>query len=140
MEAISAWTPSAAPVSPAAGRRENETPRDQQPGNTGQSRPQTPRMDEYIPEETRERPSAAQRPERSTSGSRAESCTVNTDQVDREIEKLKRMKTELEQQINAETDTAKRETLEKKLAQVELELRQKDNDAYRRQHAAYTYA
>ena len=47
---------------------------------------------------------------------------------------------ELEQQIHSETDEGKRKNLEKELAQIERELSQKDNDAYRRRHAVYTYA
>ena len=62
--------------------------------------------------------------------------TGNTDAVDREIEKLKKLKQQLEQQIrNAFGDEEKTRELEKKLAQVESELSQKDNDTYRRQHA-----
>ena len=66
-----------------------------------------------------------------------EKCTGNTDRVDREIEKLKRKKKELEGQIHSETDDKKIEQLEKELAQVERELSQKDNDAYRRQHTVF---
>ena len=58
----------------------------------------------------------------------------NTDKVDREIEKLKKKKEELEQRLNTETDEAKIKDLERQLAQVERELKQKDNDTYRRQH------
>ncbi len=76
--------------------------------------------------------------ERKASGDKAEKCTGNTDRVDREIEKLKRKREELERQIDSETDAAKIEGLKKKLAQVEGELRQKDNDAYRRQHAVFS--
>lgn len=72
------------------------------------------------------------------SDGRAENCTCNTDQVDREIEKLKREQQELEKQLHSETDDAKIRSLEKRLAQVESELRQKDNDAYRRQHAVFS--
>lgn len=68
------------------------------------------------------------------------SCTCNTDKVDREIEKLKKQKLELERQISRETDEAKAEDLKARLAQVEKELRQKDNDTYKRQHAAYTFS
>ena len=65
-----------------------------------------------------------------------EECTVNTDKADREIEKLKEKKEQLEQQINsASGDEGKVRELEKKLAAVEKELAQKDNDAYRRQNA-----
>ena len=54
--------------------------------------------------------------------------------MDREIEKLKKKKEELEQRLNTETDEAKIKDLERQLAQVERELNQKDNDTYRRQH------
>lgn len=65
-----------------------------------------------------------------------EKCVVNTDKVDREIEKLKEKKQQLEQQIrSASGDEQKIRELEKKLAQVESELSQKDNDTYRRQNA-----
>ena len=69
----------------------------------------------------------------------AEEVTGNTDAVDREIEKLKKKKQQLEQQIRkAFGDEEKTKELEKKLAQVESELAQKDNDTYRRQHAVVT--
>ena len=66
---------------------------------------------------------------------KAEECTTNTDAVDREIEKLKEEKRQREQQIQAETDDEKVKELEKKLARVEAELNQKNNDTYRRQNA-----
>ena len=66
----------------------------------------------------------------------AEKCTTNTDNVDREIEKLKEDKKQLEQQIKAAAgDKEKVKVLEKKLAQIEGQLSQKDNDTYRRQNA-----
>ena len=65
-----------------------------------------------------------------------EKCTTNTDNVDREIEKLKEEKEQLEQQIKAAAgDKEKVKVLEKKLAQIEGQLSQKDNDTYRRQNA-----
>ncbi|MDE7478421.1 MAG: hypothetical protein K2M91_10805 [Lachnospiraceae bacterium] len=68
-----------------------------------------------------------------------ESCTANTDQVDKEIKNLKEEKKQLEQQLKAASaDEEKTKNLEKKLAQVEAELSQKDNDTYRRQHAVVT--
>ena len=67
---------------------------------------------------------------------KAEKCTTNTDNVDREIEKLKEEKKQLEQQIKAAAgDKEKAKVLEKKLAQIEGQLSQKDNDTYRRQNA-----
>ena len=87
-----------------------------------------------------ERDKGAEGPEKSGSDKNVKSCTCNTDKVDREIEKLKKQKQELEQQINRETDERKVEDLKAKLAQVEKELSQKDNDTYRRQHATYTFS
>ena len=69
-----------------------------------------------------------------------EKCAGNTDAVDREIRKLKEKKEKLEAKLDQETDETKRESLERQLAQVENELRQKDNDAYRRQHTQFTYS
>ena len=67
---------------------------------------------------------------------KAEKCTTNTDNVDREIEKLKEEKKQLEQQIKAVAgDKEKVKVLEKKLAQIEGQLSQKDNDTYRKQNA-----
>lgn len=86
------------------------------------------------------RDKSAEGPEKSDSDKDGQSCTCNTDKVDREIEKLKKQKQELEQQINRETDESKIEDLKAKLEQIEKELSQKDNDTYRRQHATYTYS
>ena len=68
---------------------------------------------------------------------KAETCTTNTDKVDREIEKLKEERDQLEQQIRTTKDPDKAEgrDLKRQLAQLENELRQSDNDAYRRQNA-----
>lgn len=69
----------------------------------------------------------------------AEEVTGNTDAVDREIEKLRKQKQQLEQQIKAASgNEEKARELEKKLAQIESELNQKDNDTYRRQHTVFT--
>lgn len=66
----------------------------------------------------------------------AKKCTTNTDQVDREIKRLKEQKQQLEQQIKAAFGDEKRvKELEKKLSRIEGELSQKDNDTYRRQNA-----
>ena len=69
---------------------------------------------------------------------KGETWECNTDKVDREIEKLKKKQQELEQRLNTETDEAKIKALEHQLSQVERELKQKDSDTYRRQHAVYT--
>ena len=68
-----------------------------------------------------------------------EICIGSTDQVDREIKKLKEQKQQLEQQIRtASGDEEKVRELEKKLKQVQQELNQKDNDTYRRQHSTFS--
>ncbi len=58
-------------------------------------------------------------------------CTVNTDRVDAEIRRLKQKKAELERQLQSGGDPA----VEAELRKIEEELRQKDTDTYRRQHA-----
>lgn len=67
---------------------------------------------------------------------KSEKCTTNTDSVDKEIEKLKEEKKQIQQQIrNVHGNEEKKRELERKLAQIENELSQKDNDSYRRQNA-----
>lgn len=131
-------------------------------------RAQRPNMDAYVPEEKQEssgrywpgrdengqpkiyfdgpKPSAeppdtSEAPDgapQKPAAEKAERCTANTDAVDREIEHLRQKKEALERQIRAQTDDAKAKALVQKLAQVERELRQKDNDAYRRQHTVFS--
>jgi len=128
-----------------------------------------PRMDEYVPEETRtpiglyrpemdengeakivfdvpeDEPRAPegdkespQAPKRTGGKEKSETCTGNTDKVDREIKKLRQERDKLEREISrAEDDPDRRAELEKQLAQVENELRMKDNDTYRRQHSEF---
>ena len=118
-----------------------------------EARARTPAMDTYTPEEPHT-PSGRYWPERDGEGRRsirfdrpgepegedpkAERCMGSTDQVYREIERLKKRQQELERQLAAETDGQRRQTLEKQLDQVEQELRQKDNDAYRQRHSRFT--
>lgn len=67
-----------------------------------------------------------------------EKCTGSTDKADREIEKLKEKKKQLEQRIHAASgDERKTAELRRELAQVESELSRKDNDTYRRQHTVF---
>ena len=83
-----------------------------------------------------EEPKQAGQGAKGPEGKKEEVWEGNTDKVDREIEKLKKKKEDLEQRLNTETDEAKIKDLERQLAQVEQELKQKDNDTYRRQHTA----
>ncbi len=87
-------------------------------------------------EEPEQAGQGAKGPERKKEEDEVWEC--NTDKVDREIEKLKKKRQELEQRLNTETDEAKVEDLKRQLAQVERELKQKDNDTYRRQHSKVT--
>ena len=57
--------------------------------------------------------------------------TMSTDEVDAEIEELKKRRLELKKNLQTSSD----ENLQKELSQIENELRLKDNDEYRKQHA-----
>lgn len=131
--------PSSVPAADVSHRSDIKKPESESP-----KRHRKPRMDKYIPEEKQEptdryRPEKkAERPEKNTPEKKAEKCTGNTDKVDREIARLKKKEQELKQQLNSETDENKIKNLKRQLAQIERELRQKDNDTYRRQHSEYT--
>ena len=133
-----------------------EPPQIQRTEAEAPARSRTPVTDEYVPEEKQEpsgrywlgrdgdgRPKVYfDDPERAddkpSDTHKAERCTGSTDQVDREIQRLRGKKEALEKQINTQADEAERKKLERKLAQVERELVQKDNDTYRRQHAVFS--
>ena len=68
---------------------------------------------------------------------KTESCTCNTDKVDREIKQLKEKQEQLEQRLRSAEGEAARQ-LEKQLESVSAELALKDNDAYRRQQAVFS--
>ena len=59
-----------------------------------------------------------------------------TDKADAEIKQLKVKKAQLEQKISSAQNPDA--DLQKQLAQIENELRQKDNDAWRRQHTKFS--
>ena len=140
-------------------------PEVQQSEAEASARDRAPVMDEYAPEEKQEpsgrywlgkdedgrpkvyvddperadgEPSGAPAPAKKAEGDKAERCTGSTDRVDREIERLRRRKEALERQIGSQTDGVKIRELERELARTERELAQKDNDAYRRQHAVFS--
>ena len=149
----------------AAAAGAKAAPEVQRPEAEASTRSRAPVMDEYVPEEKQEpsgrywlgqdedgrpkvyfddperadgKPSGTSAPAKKASEDKAERCTGNTDQVDREIKRLKQRKEALEQQISAQTDGVKLKELERKLAQIERELTQKDNDTYRRQHTVFS--
>ena len=125
------------------------------PSNTGTAGKQglgfaAPRFDSYIHEEPAEdagiykaeynenglRTIKFQEADETETSQKVKSSktTMDTEKVDREIEKLKQAKEQLERRI-AVADEKNREVLEAELLNVETQLRQKDNDTYRRQHA-----
>lgn len=66
-------------------------------------------------------------------------CTVNTDSIEAEIKELKEERKEIQKQINqAADDPDKKAELEKQLSDIEAEIKEKDNDTYKKQHASYT--
>ena len=128
-----------------------EVPQEQKEVKAAKNNVRKPDMDQYIPEKGSDSPEAdgkkVGQPEakpdgdnlkNKDSGKKTEKCTGNTDKVDREIEKLKKRKKELESQLRTVEDEGKRKSLESQLAQVERERRQKDNDGYRRQHTVFS--
>ena len=142
-----------------------ELPQTQRTEPESPVRSRTSVVDEYVPEEKPElsgrywlgrdedgrpkvyfddperedgKPSDAPAPSKKATEDKAERCTGSTDQVDREIERLRRRKEALEQQINTQTDETRIRELERKLAQAVRELTRKDNDAYRRRHTVFS--
>ena len=69
--------------------------------------------------------------------SSSEEVTVaSTDKVDAEIERLKAKEAQLLQKISSTQNPDA--DLQRQLAQIENELRLKDNDTYRRQHTEFS--
>lgn len=67
-------------------------------------------------------------------------CTVSTDKVDAEIKKLTEQRQSIQQQLKQAENPEEKAALQKQLTNIETELRAKDNDAYRKQNATYTYS
>lgn len=110
-------------------------------GPSGEAKPKAAESAPAAPEENADPEKGGgpeKPPEKKGRPEKEERCVTNTDQVDREIERLKKRQEALKQRIRAEPDEARARDLERQLAQVERELSQKDNDAYRRQHSTYT--
>lgn len=96
------------------------------------------RAEEADPQkENADRSEKAEGSKKSPSAEKSESCTANTDQVDREIKRLKQKEAEIEKKLGAEKDEARKKQLAKELANVKRELQMKDNDAYRRRHTVF---
>lgn len=89
------------------------------------------------PEKDKE-PAAPGKPAPPDRSGKEEKCTADTDEVDRELKRLREKREELARRLSSETDGEKARALERKLAQAENELAQKDNDAYRRRRTKFT--
>ena len=68
---------------------------------------------------------------------KSEVTTCDTGKVDRELENLRKRQEELSQQLRSAAPE-QAEAIQRQLDQVNRELAQKDNDAYRRQHAVFS--
>jgi len=66
---------------------------------------------------------------------KSKSATYNTDKVDAEIKLLREQKQQFEKQLRSASDPQQAVMLQKQISRLEKELQQKDNDAYRREHA-----
>jgi TATA-binding protein-associated factor Taf7 len=66
---------------------------------------------------------------------RSKSAAYNTDKVDAEIKRLREQKQQFEKQLQSASDPRQAVMLQKQIFRLEKELQQKDNDAYRREHA-----
>ena len=71
-------------------------------------------------------------------GKAAEVCIASTDKVDEEIAQLKAREAMLAQKLHSAGDSVQQDSLEEELSRVENELRQKDNDTYRRQNTEFS--
>ncbi len=68
---------------------------------------------------------------------KAEVTVCDTGRVDKELENLRKKQEDLTQQLRS-ASPEQAEDLQRQLDQVSRELAQKDNDAYRRQHAVFS--
>lgn len=66
-----------------------------------------------------------------------EKCTANTNKVDKEIQRLKEKKNQIEQELHSDIPVERRKELEEQLRRITQELQQKDNDSYRKQHTEF---
>lgn len=112
-----------------------EKEKENNPAESAGNVPARRTRDEYIPETKGDADSKRVKNEKSE---KPDMYRASTDKVDREIEKLKKQKAELEGKLSTEKDERKIQELERQLSQVERELSQKDNDTYRKQHMEMT--
>lgn len=84
------------------------------------------------------KPPAPEHDEPSGEPEEPEGMRCSTDRVDKEIQAVRARAAALAQQLSAAKDDAERADIQRELDAANRELAQKDNDAYRRQHAQFT--
>lgn len=117
-----------------------ETPADVPEEEADKASPAEPRYDTYVPSVEQ---SDAMEPEEDTARkavpAAGNTLTVDTDNVDQEIEHLEKQRDTLKKELEQAADDPQREVeLNRRLSEVEAELDLKNTDAYRRQHADYS--
>lgn len=118
-----------------------EMPADVPEDEADKASPAEPRYDTYVPSVER---SDAMEPEKDAAPKAAPAAgggtlTVDTDNVDQEIEHLEKQRDTLKKELEQAADDPQRQAeLNRRLSQVEAELDLKNTDAYRRQHADYS--
>lgn len=124
-----------------AGTAENTASEDLPKATTNQVKEgEIPKKKSDNPDIVGEIPDIAGAPDKKSDKEVESRCTINTNKVDAEINKLKEEKKQLEKQLkSAGEDKNKLKDLEKQLSQVASELSAKDNEAYRKQNATSTY-
>lgn len=117
---------------------EEDTPK---PGDD-RNDPKQPENDPRSNDDNAPKSEDGSKPERSKEGKKpedskkSESCTGNTDKVDREIKALREKLRKLKEQA-ARAEGKRQKELESKIAALENELAMKDTDSYRRQHSEF---
>lgn len=115
-----------------------------------QARP--PRFDEYVKNDKEASSAGIYNVEKDENGnplitfdspdkpSQESPDTAKPSMADAEMKKLTEQRQAIQQQLKQVENSEERAVLQKQLTNVETELRAKDNDAYRKQNATYTYS
>lgn len=116
----------------AKDRDGNPTLRFDDPRKTAKEAEESEKMKAAEEEKAAREERAAE--EKKEEKAKTRTTTINTDRVDREIEKLQEEVKDVSRQLRTATGE-KAEELEQKLLLDKIELRLKDNDTYRRAHS-----
>jgi len=78
------------------------------------------------------------KPKQSDDEEKKSVSTINTDKVEQEIDQLNEKRNQIKLALRNVQDDDEKKDLENQLLQIEAELRMKDNDTYKKQHATYS--